>query len=614
MGTIRILPEILSNKIAAGEVVERPASVVKELLENSLDARADRITIDIETGGRKLISVGDNGVGMQRDEALLAIERYATSKISSEADLAAIRTLGFRGEALPSIASVSRFAMTTRAADQPNGVTIDVVGGKLVNVQESGAPRGTLITVRQLFFNTPARRKYLKSAGTEMGHIVDTVARQALARPAVRFQLVHNQRTVKEWPAAPDGVVRVADVLGRQVRHALHAITSESPWLKLTGWVADSRVHRSTSRGIYLYVNGRFVRDRVIQHALMQGYSERLMKGRFPLAVLFLALPLDQVDVNVHPTKHEVRFARQKQVHDGVVRAVREVLARVESPRWHVQGAQKPSGRPIPPQVQEFPVPLRRQPDTAPETVSEPPAVFAGPPADSDAVAAPVPPPEQAPPGQGGSAIADTAVKSQSSLWPEQAHRQLRVIGQLLNTYVLCEGIQGLVLIDQHAAHERVYYEQLLSRTRSERPRVQQLLVPETIEVGYREAQVLSELLAGLAEAGLKIESFGGTTFIVTAVPLLLEGAPIGPLIAEMAERAVSIGITEGPAPLLDACLKVMACHGAIRAHQSLTVQHLEALLKQLAACRNPAHCPHGRPTWITVSLGELEKRFGRRV
>ena len=614
MGPIRILPEILSNKIAAGEVVERPASVVKELLENALDARADRITVEIENGGRKLISVGDNGIGMQRDEALLAIERYATSKISSEADLAAIRTLGFRGEALPSIASVSHFSMTTRAADQSSGVTVAVAGGKLVNVQESGAPQGTLITVRQLFFNTPARRKFLKSAGTEMSHIVDTVARLALAWPKVRFHLVHNHRTIKEWPAAPDSFERVADVLGRQVRNSLHAIETESPWVKISGWVANTRVHRSTSRAIFLFVNGRFVRDRVIQHAMMQGYAGRLMKGQYPIAVLFLSLPFEQVDVNVHPTKHEVRFARQKQVHDGVMLAVRELLARVEKPHWHVRESRPPSVHSSLTQVKESPTPFQGQPGVIANAARKPLPVFSSPSRGAEPFNAPESAPGKDPPPQDGSTPAETGAKGQSTLWPGQAHQELRVIGQLLNTYVLCEGQQGLVLIDQHAAHERVYYEQLLSHTRNDNPRVQQLLVPETIEVGNQEAQILSELCGGLAEAGLIIEPFGGTTFIVTAVPLLLEGASVAPLIIEMVEKAASIGVVDGPTLLLDACLKVMACHGAIRAHQSLTAQHLEALLKQLAACDNPAHCPHGRPTWITLSVNELEKRFGRRV
>ena len=332
MSRIRILPDILSNKIAAGEVVERPASVVKELAENALDAGASRILIDIEQGGRSLIRVADNGSGMNRDDALLAIERHATSKIASDEDLFNIRTLGFRGEALPSIAAVSHFSLVTRDAVSDAGAEITIQGGKLVNVAEAGAPAGTLVEIRQLFFNTPARRKFLKSIATEMAHIADILAGMALAWPAVQFRLTHNEKVVKNWPAAADPFERVVDVLGGGLRGDLHAISLAREGLSVGGWVSSPQVRRTSSNGIFILVNRRCVRDRLVQHALFQGYSQRLVKGQFPLAVLFIDVPCDQVDVNVHPAKNEVRFARSHDVHELIRQAVAQTLYDTDRP------------------------------------------------------------------------------------------------------------------------------------------------------------------------------------------------------------------------------------------------------------------------------------------
>ena len=332
MSNIRILPDILSNKIAAGEVVERPASVVKELAENALDAGATRILIDIEQGGRSLIRVADNGGGMNRDDALLAIERHATSKIASDEDLFDIRTLGFRGEALPSIAAVSRFSLVTRDAGSDAGTELTIEGGRLLNVAETGAPAGTLVEVRQLFFNTPARRKFLKTVATEMAHIADILAGLALAWPQVQFRLTHNERVVKNWPAAADPFERAVEVLGGGLRDDLHPLAFSREGLSVSGWVSSPRVRRTSSNGIFILVNRRWVRDRVAQHALFQGYSQRLVKGQFPLAVLFLAVPPDQVDVNVHPAKNEVRFARSNDVHELIRRAVAQTLYDVDRP------------------------------------------------------------------------------------------------------------------------------------------------------------------------------------------------------------------------------------------------------------------------------------------
>ena len=334
MSKIKILPEILANKIAAGEVVERPASVVKELVENALDAGSTRIMIDIEKGGRSLIRVSDNGSGMGRDDALLALERYATSKIYKEQDLFRIRTLGFRGEALPSIAAVSRFSLVSRDPSADAGTEIRVEGGKITDVTEVGAPKGTMVTIRQLFFNTPARRKFLKTIGTEMGHIGDNVGSIALGHPGVQFRLSHNDNIVKDWPSTSAPFDRVVDVLGGDLKNTLHPIEFQNNTVTISGWISSPRSTRRTSRGLFIYVNGRFVRDRIVQHALFEGYSQRLVKGQFPIAALFIKVPFDEVDVNVHPTKNEVRFARQREVHEAVRQAVAQTLFEAEKTSW----------------------------------------------------------------------------------------------------------------------------------------------------------------------------------------------------------------------------------------------------------------------------------------
>ncbi|UCH20402.1 MAG: DNA mismatch repair endonuclease MutL, partial [Deltaproteobacteria bacterium] len=334
MSHIKILPEIISNKIAAGEVVERPASVVKELVENALDAESTRIIVEVEKGGRSLIRVADNGMGMGRDDALLALERYATSKIFKDRDLYNIHTLGFRGEALPSIAAVSKFTLVSRDESSPAGTEIRVEGGKIRKVSEVGAPRGTMMSVAQLFYNTPARRKFLKTINTEMGHVVDIVSNMALARPEVQFKLLHNSKTVKNWPLVSNPADRVADLLGREAKTQLHPVEFETAGVMISGWISSPRFTRKTSRGIYIYVNGRFVRDKIIQHALFEGYAQRLVKGQFPVAVLFISVPYDQVDVNVHPTKSEVRFAEHRNVHDSVKRIVTQTLYRIDRPQW----------------------------------------------------------------------------------------------------------------------------------------------------------------------------------------------------------------------------------------------------------------------------------------
>lgn len=600
MSRIRILPEILSNQIAAGEVVERPASVVKELVENALDAGATRIQVAVEKGGRHLVEVIDNGCGMSRDDALMAIERYATSKLREAADLFAIRTLGFRGEALPSIAAVSRLTLSTRESQAEVGTEIFIEGGSLRQVREVGIPPGTRVAVGQLFFNTPARRKFLKTVATEMGHVGDVLASIALAHPTVAVRLDHDGRMLRQWPAVSEPVVRAADVLGRSFQDLLLPVRHESEALGVSGWVAPPVETRTSGRSIYLFVNGRWVRDRTLQHALFAGYGQRLMKGQFPVAVLFIRVPFDEVDVNVHPTKHEVRLAESRSVHDAVAMAVSRALVRGEKGRWQA-AAELPEPARVAETASSFPVQ---------ESVSVPKSLTAGMPLG----ATPQPSRSEEQPAS-VSPGPPAAAGSQATLWPANRFSALEPIGQLHGTYLLCRSEVGLVIIDQHAAHERVYYETLRQRLADRGPApAQVLLMPETVELGFREAEALQRLAAGLATCGLEIEPFGGTTFVIKTIPSFVSGGGLTDLVRSIAEEAVATGFGEGLTPALDRSLKLVACHGAIRGHQRLLEVEIRALLQQLDTCENPSFCPHGRPTWIQFSLRELEKRFGRIV
>jgi DNA mismatch repair protein MutL len=636
MARIQILPEVLSNKIAAGEVVERPASVVKELVENALDAGSDRIEVLVEEGGRRLIQVADNGHGMSADDALLCIERYATSKIASDPDLFAIRTLGFRGEALPSIASVSKFTLTTREVEAPTGTQIRIEGGKLQGAAEVGAPAGTLIQVGQLFYNTPARRKFMKTINTEMGHVADTLASLALGRPEVYFSLSHGGREVRKWSRCSDPADRVAAVLGKGLRRQLQPLDFEDDYLTLSGWIGLPQAARKTSRGIHLFVNGRHVKDRSVQHALFQGYTGRLMKGQFPVAVLYLELPFDQVDVNVHPTKHEVRFAQQRRIHHLVQESVARALARAERAAWAVADT-FPAGRgergrplaepPTPPSegaaaadagaIAGAEAGARRVAQGSPaydafrRTVHGSARPGDPPPASGEIAAAVDAPLENRP--QRRAPTADT----QAPLW-SAADRgpfaEWTPLGQVKGTYILCEAPEGLAIVDQHAAHERITFEALRQAHAGRPVEAQGMLLPETIELSHAEATILERLMGDMGRLGLVIEPFGGTTFVVKAVPVILGKGSVAEIVRAVVERIAEVGFGGGLQKVIEAALVTIACHHSIRAHQRLSEGEMRALLEQLGRCETPSHCPHGRPTWIRWTVGELEKAFGRTV
>ena len=603
MSAIKILPEILSNKIAAGEVVERPASVVKELVENALDAQSTQIHVEVENGGRSLIRVSDNGTGMPHDDALLAMERYATSKIHTDTDLFAIRTLGFRGEALPSIASVSRFELISKDCNSASGTQIRVEGGRIKNVAEVGAPQGTMISIKNLFYNTPARRKFLKTVTTEMGHITDTLSQMAMGNPEVRFKLTHNGKVIYNWSVSPDAFNRVVGVLGKNIQKDLYAINFVQNDLAVSGWVASDRHTRSTNRGIFIFVNKRFVRDRVITHALFEGFSGRLMKGKYPTAVLFITLSPDKVDVNVHPTKHEVRFVDPRTVHNGVQAAVSQAFRPAPDIPWQkvtrpssARPSETPAAKPDPPLLEkQKSAPLPTSPVSSSfsrvmDKTEEKPSEFTS------------------------TKIADPSIKEQHTLWQKRFFSDLHIVGQIHNTYIICESDEGFILIDQHAAHERIMYEKLKTRSENQSIPKQTLLMPEILELGFKETHILNDLLSELAQVGWEIEPFGPDTFAIKAVPSVLAENDVIPVIKEIIDKIIEMGIKPDLGNALEESRKIMACHSAIRASQSLTDKHLGRLLEQLDQCENPSNCPHGRPTWIKYTKKEIEKQFKRIV
>jgi DNA mismatch repair protein MutL len=479
----------------------------------------------------------------------------------------------------------------TRAAGEETGTEIRVRGGKLEDVRQVGAPPGTLVTVADLFFNTPARRKFLKSMATEMGHIGDTLASLALAHPQIHFRLSHNRRGVRDWPAVSDPLDRAVDVLGRELLGDLLPLDLEAEGMAVSGWIAAPRVHRATPRALYAFVNGRCVRDRTIQHAVLHGGRERFMRGQYPVAVCFLTLPPAEVDVNVHPAKHEVRFARQSFVHGLVAGAVVGALSAPAHPA-PAGGERRPDPAP-PSRVAEAPAPF---PQRAPQETPWRPD-----------------PPRASGPAAAPASSAGALQGLQAGLWRSQPFRDLAVIGQLQDTYILCEGAEGLVVIDQHAAHERITYEQLRRRAGTGNAAAQGLALPETLELDFREAELLGRLAPELARLGMEVAPFGGTTFIVAAVPAHLAGGDAAPALRALLGDLLESGADPALEETFEHCLKVVACHGSIRARQRLDARQVQRLLAQLDECDNPAHCPHGRPTWIRWSRGDIEKAFGRR-
>jgi len=607
MARIQILSEQLCNKIAAGEVVERPASVVKELLENSLDAGADEIVVELERGGKSLIRVSDNGCGMLEEDAFLCLERHATSKIRHEGDLASIGTLGFRGEALPSIASVSRLLLTTRAAEAEAGSEIYIEGGGVKRTGEVGMPVGTTIEVRNLFFNTPARRKFLRRDETELGHISDMVTKQALGHPGVRFTLAHQGRTLVETRPGESLTERVAALMGRQVAGNMLTLEQQAEGLYLHGLLAPPDVTRATTANIYFFINGRVIRDRVVQHALLEGYRGLMMKGRYPVMVLFLDIDPQQVDVNVHPTKHEVRFQDQRRVHDFLVAAVRNALR--PAPWASGEPSDVIAGQEEPRRTTVVELADTAAPDYR-ERVRESLARYASRPDQSASYSAPpvvavpiTPAPEQKPESLFDSASPETG-----------PFGRLKVIGQFRSTYIVCEDGNELVLVDQHAGHERVRFEHLRQQHRARGVERQGLMFPEVIEFDARRAAIFAEHLEELERLGFELEEYGPNAFALRSQPKLLAKASGRDLVQDVASELAELGRSAKIEDALDEVLITMACHSAVRAHHDLSTAEIGALFRDLDALDFKANCPHGRPILLRLNEQEIERLFKRSV
>ncbi len=662
MNRIRLLPEHVANQIAAGEVVERPASGVKELVETSLDAQATRITVEVQAGGRSLIRITDDGVGMSRDDALLCLERHATSKIQRAEDLSAIRTMGFRGEALPSIASVSRMSLTTREreSDSPAATQIIIHGGKMLEVKEAGAPHGTSMEIRQLFFNLPARRKFLRSEETEYAHIHHYLTLAALAHPHVGFTFLKDTRPVWQLPPVPtdkkpEGHLaalreRMRALFGNEQKllpvefgaefetpadtdepdetAAQSAIHSPQSTFRLWGFIGQPGVSRSTREDQHLFVNQRPVENRGLNFALVEGYHTALMKGRFPVCCLFLEIDPAAVDVNIHPSKREVKFHDERAVRRLTAQAVREALLAYHSsgaaPAAVPVGNSSPapalnldatvdviaSTPPPTPVTKEFPTftPLTGTPLNGwPKTPITPAATAPAPTTlRTETPSLPIPTPF-------APANPQSANRSPQSEAPTPLlNVPLRLVGVIGRLYVILESDRGLVLMDQHAAHERILFEQMLNRLQSGDVPSQRLLLPETVELSVRDAHFLREQLGVLTRLGVGLSEFGERTFLLDSLPPTVKAPDSRRFVLELVDELKAAGQQVNSQRLGEHTIAKTVCRHAVKANDPLAGPELENLVNDLRQCAMPYTCPHGRPTLIEMNYRELEKKFGR--
>lgn len=593
---IQALPPQLINQIAAGEVVERPASVIKELVENSMDAGSTRIEVDIEQGGAKLIRVRDNGAGIHPDDLALALSRHATSKIASLAELERVSSMGFRGEALPSIASVSRLTIATRTEGQNTGWSITGDGGDQVTAPEPSAhPQGTTIEVRDLFYNTPARRKFMRAEKTEFSHIETQLKRLALSRFDVSFSLSHNRKEVFTLPLAEQPMEqerRLSGLLGSAfIEQVLH-LDREQAGLSLRGWIAKPVFSRSQADMQYFYVNGRMIRDKLISHAVRQAFQDVLFHGRHPAFVLYLDLDPMQVDVNVHPAKHEVRFRDSRMVHGFIYRTLHHVLAEMrpgqEIDRNTGEIRLVESGKAsaeFEPTVTAYQRPLGFH-------VQERQADYQS----SFDIQRPVPAGEMA-----ASTEPDIQV-------PPLGY----ALAQLKGIYILAENKTGLILVDMHAAHERITYERFKQAMEKGRISSQPLLVPISVPVSAREAELAIEHQALFGELGMEVDRLGAETLVVRAIPVLLQGADAEKLLRDILSDIVIHGTSERIRNDINEVLATMACHGSVRANRRLTQEEMNALLRDMERTDRSDQCNHGRPTWVQLDLNTLDKLFLR--
>ena len=655
MNRIRLLPEQVANQIAAGEVIERPASVVKELVENSLDAQATRVTVEVQAGGRSLVRVVDDGLGMSRDDALLCLERHATSKIRRAEDLAAIATMGFRGEALPSIASVSRFTLTTRerASDSPEGTQVVIGGGKILEVKAAGSAPGTTVEVRQLFFNLPARRKFLRTEETESAHIQHYLTLAALAYPEVAFTFQRDGRVVWQLPAVKTG----SDVATRltALRERLRALygseqklltvdysttlqsaeepdeeTSASSTLnsqpsalfRLWGFIGAPGVSRSTREDQHLFVNRRPVENRGLNFALLEGYHTALMKGRYPVCCLFLEIDPAAVDVNIHPAKREVKFHREAEVRRLVAQAIRQTLLEFHAgkpepgkPKAEVKSPQSAALPAEQAALPNFQAALKPAPVQPPKPLTQQSPLCTG--------FSPTPPtpkpitdhqsPITSPSSSAPEPLATHVTPPPPSEPVPLLNVPLRLVGVIGKLYVVLESDRGLVLLDQHAAHERILFEQMLNRLeRNDQAPSQRLLLPETVELSARDASFLREQLPALTRLGVGLSEFGERTFLLDALPPFVKAPDARRFVLELVDELKAAGRELNSLRLGEHTVAKTVCRHAVKANDPLAGRELEGLVEDLRHCAMPYTCPHGRPTLIEMNFRELEKKFGR--
>ena len=658
MGRIRILTDQVANQIAAGEVVDRPASVVKELLENALDAGATRIRVEVEAGGRKLIRITDNGCGMGRDDAMLAFERHATSKIRSSDDLLSIATLGFRGEALPSIASISRLELETRAAEDAAGTRLEIVGGKLVRVEEAGRPTGTTLTIRDLFFNTPARRKFLKAETTELSHVTALVTHYALAHAGRHFELVSPTHTLLDAPPVARTEERIYQIFGKTTLDQLLPMAAERaldhsglpeppPWrrdpdyqppvpghLRISGFTSKPELQKLNRNSIYVFVNQRLIRDRLVLHAVSEAYRNVLPPTSYPVMLMFLDMPPEEVDVNVHPAKTEVRFRQPTLVHDFIRDSVRVTLMKARPAASFL--ASLVGGAHVTPSLMLATSPLPGEPsEDTPATAHAETENAASIAAETAAFALTPPtlPPEAVPlPFGAAAALAEAAlgraaVQAQANgnghatteevQEPEpesnlNALASLKPLGQLRESFILATNDEGLWIIDQHVAHERVLFEKILRAREVERVQRQRLLMPLLLDLQPHQMVLFAAIAGELERNGFEVEPFGPRTIAIKAAPVGLEGKELERMLHEVLEQHERETQAENLEAARSRIAASIACHSAIKVNMPLDTQRMQWLLGELAKTSHPTSCPHGRPIALRYSWKDIQKAFQR--
>ena len=609
MSKIRVLADHVANQIAAGEVVERPASVAKELVENSIDAGATCITIEIEAGGRRLLKVADDGEGMVRDDAVLAFERHATSKIHAAEDLASISTLGFRGEALASIASVAKIELTTCTEGAASATRVTIDGGRMRDVKDAAHPRGTTIAVRDLFFNIPARRKFLRAEATETFHLTNLVTHYALAHPEIAFTFVNNGREALRAAPAKDLRERAYQVFGGDfLENLLEVNGGHGEVARVTGFVSAPRDRRTSRDSQYLFVNRRFVRDRMIGRSLSEGYRSILPHGVYPAALLFIETPLEEVDVNVHPAKTEVRFRRQAAVADAVREAVRNALASAAytpppQPQPRTEYLPTPAAAPTPqPRIEYEPQPrIEYVPPSGDEIARDVAAMVV----QTQSVQAVVPPVSTVPP-------VPSAEKFTREVEPESLSSNIRPLGQLDESFIIATDDQGLLLIDQHVAHERVLFDKYRALEAARQTDSQQLLVPETFDLTPAQAAVFDNVAPELEHYGFELMRLSGRTVAIKATPADLPAGEARNMLAELLDTVDAEKKDSARETLRDEIAASLACHAAIKVNMPLAPEKMRWLIDRLLQTSSPTTCPHGRPVILRLNRRDILKGFHR--